>query len=96
MACYRAIHTGTVALTLEAFYRARWTATERAMTSLRVRFMHPGAPICDFPTLRRSTDALVQQCPFLLVGWHRVTEIGQEFRSSLSTRGQIRSDHVQP
>ena len=31
-----------------------------------------------------------------LGGWHRVTEIGQEFRSSLATRGQIGSDYVQP
>ena len=42
MAFYQAIHTGTVALTLGAFYLARWTATERAMTSFRVRSMQHG------------------------------------------------------
>jgi hypothetical protein len=64
MACYQAIHTGTVALTLGAFYRARWTATERAMTSFECVRCIMAAPICDFPTLRRSTDALVQRFPF--------------------------------
>src|SRR5665213_2316166 len=30
---------------------------------LRVHIMHPGAWIYGFPTRRRSTDALLQQCP---------------------------------
>jgi len=34
MACYRAIHTGTVALTLEAYYRAGWTAHREGIDDL--------------------------------------------------------------